>query len=453
MALRILNDSRLQQSEIIEVAGKPVFDWRQLQRWGVSQDELPPDSEIRFRELTFFEQYKWPIIGFLTLCVLQTSLIVALVAERRNRQKARMELRKRLEFETLLSERYKLATASGRVIVLDWDLETSNFFFDPMMKSLLGYEDGDVGNQFDDWLRLVHPDDVNLVWTRIQNHIHHGEPRFEVEHRSIQKQGGVRWFVASGTIIKDDEGRCVRVVGTDTDITERKLAAQEIQYLSMRLIESQDQERRRIARELHDGTVQNLAVISLGLQTLLKTKCPATFKQDVSEWRSLCDQSIQELRTLSYLLHPPMLDECGLIAALRWYLAGFSKRTGIVVDLVAQDIGKLPRELEMDMFRVVQECLSNVHRHSKSPTAQIRVEQAGAQVRVAVQDSGVGMQKIQGPRGSLDPASFGVGLSGMRQRLQYLGGVLEIESDNHGTTIFACIPIYPHSHIDQRYGS
>jgi two-component system NarL family sensor kinase len=142
------------------------------------------------------------------------------------------------------------------------------------------------------------------------------------------------------------------------------------------------------------------------------------------------------------LLHPPMLDEAGLLAALRWYLDGFAKRSGIGVELIAtQDVARLPSEIEMDLFRIVQECLANVHRHSGSSTAQVHVDRQIGQVVLRVQDQGRGMA---GQTLRDEPRSFGslgVGISGMRQRLRHLGGRLEIASNNHGTTITAVIPL------------
>ena len=172
------------------------------------------------------------------------------------------------------------------------------------------------------------------------------------------------------------------MVGTETDITKRKLAEQELQHLSARLLDSQDQERRRIARELHDGTAQNICAILLNLKSLNKSSAglPAKIQAALSDCYALCDQSLQEIRTLSYVLHPPLLDQTGLVAALRWFLDGFAQRSGIDVDMVAtSDVGRLPPEVEMDLFRVVQECLANVHRHSGSRTAQLWIErQAGS---------------------------------------------------------------------------
>jgi len=315
------------------------------------------------------------------------------------------------------------------------------------LKSFLGYEDQEIRDYFDDWVRLVHPEDVNLVLERARAHIHFGAPRFEAEHRFVQKNGGVRWFLASGTVVQNDQGTAVRMVGTDTDITERKLVEQELQHLSTRLLDLQDQERQRIARELHDGTAQNICAIGLNLEYLMKSlvALPVRFQQAFSECKALCDQSLREIRTLSYMLHPPVLDKAGLHAAVSWYLDGFTKRSGIDVDLIAtRDVGRLPPEIEMDLFRVVQECLANVHRHSGSRTAQVWMERQTSQVVLRVQDHGRGMPAKTAPGQGTEPddsRSFGVGLSGMRQRLRHVGGHLEIVSNNQGTTVTAVVPL------------
>ncbi|PYS28666.1 MAG: hypothetical protein DMG11_11845, partial [Acidobacteria bacterium] len=340
-------------------------------------------------------------------------------------------------------ERYQLATSSGRVAVWDWNLDTSDVYADPLLKSILGYEDHEIRNHFDDWIRLIHPEDVNLVMEGLRDHIEGRLPRFESEHRLLQKDGECRWFLASGTLVRSDGSAPLRMLGTVTDITQRKLVEQEMQLLSTCLLDAQDQERRRIARELHDGTAQNLWAIALNLGSLESQKAlPVRFRRTLSESRTLCTQSLEELRTLSYVLHPPMLDQAGLLASLRWYLAGFTKRTGIHAELVAtEDIGRLPARVEMDLFRIVQECLSNIHRHSGSRTAQVQLKLQPNQVMLLVQDQGRGMPVTITMAKPAQSGPSGVGLSGMAQRLRHLGGHLEIASDSQGTKITAIVPL------------
>lgn len=338
-------------------------------------------------------------------------------------------------------QRYKLATTSGAVVVWDWDFATSEVYADPLLNSLLGCEEHEIRN-FDDWMRLVHPEDVNLVLEGVRAHLDGELSRFAVEHRFVQRDGGVRWFSASGTVVRNEQGIAGRMVGTETDITERKLAEQELQHLSRRLLDLQDQERQRIARELHDGTAQNISAIGINLEYVRKAPVilPPKFRHALSECRTLCEQSLRELRTVAYVLHPPMLDHVGLFASLRSYVDGFAKRTGLDIELSAiGDVRSLPSEIEMDLFRIVQECVSNVHCHSGSRTAQVRLERRPTELILRVEDQGRGMP-VKSPRPEPE-GSFGVGLSGIRQRLRHLGGRLEIASTNTGTTITAIVPL------------
>jgi PAS domain S-box-containing protein len=434
LALRIMNGAQPKGLSVVEVPSVPMFDWRQLRRWGIDENRLPPRSEIHFKEQTVFEQYKWRILGALALCILQSVFIAGLLIERRRRRLAQEALRER-------QQRYKLATTSGQVVVWDWDLQTSEFYADPLLKSLLGYEDHEIGHHFDHWIRLVHPDDVNLLLERLRSHIDRGTGQFEAEHRFVLKDGSVRWFVTRGSVVHNNQGVAVRMIGTGTDITRRKLAEEELQLLSTRLLDAQDQERRRIARELHDGTAQHLCTVLFNLETLASTiKVPDDLQDTVSECRTSCTQALNELRTLSYLLHPPMLDFVGLSASLRWYLEGFSRRTGIDAKLTTTpDIGRLPGKIETDLFRIVQECLANIHRHSGSRTAQIRLELRATEVVLQVEDQGHGMS-LPAVNG-MNERPAGVGLSGIDQRLRYLGGHMQIESNSHGTTITAVVPL------------
>jgi len=217
---------------------------------------------------------------------------------------------------------------------------------------------------------------------------------------------------------------------------------QNLRELSARLMQLQDDERRRIARELHDSVGQtlaalgmNLAAVGLDIERLTKTA------MTVSDSAALVQELSQEVRTISHLLHPPLLDETGLASALRWYITGFAQRSKIEVDLdVPADFERLTRESETAIFRTVQECLTNIHRHSESPTARIRIAASGGQVCVEVEDRGKGIP----PEKQFEMAStgaIGVGIRGMRERLLQLGGSLDIHSNGKGTLIVARLPV------------
>jgi signal transduction histidine kinase len=215
-----------------------------------------------------------------------------------------------------------------------------------------------------------------------------------------------------------------------------------LRELSARLMQLQDDERRRIARELHDSVGQmlaalgmNLAAVGTDLERLTKTAVA------VNDSAALVQQLSQEVRTISHLLHPPLLDEAGLASALRWYVDGFAQRSKIKVDLeFPADFGRLSRESETAIFRTVQECLTNIHRHSESPTARIRIITSGSDIRVEVEDRGKGIP----PERQFEMESMGipgVGIRGMRERLRQLGGSLDIHSSGKGTLIVAHLPV------------
>jgi PAS domain S-box-containing protein len=231
--------------------------------------------------------------------------------------------------------------------------------------------------------------------------------------------------------------------GEDISVTRRaeeamRRGAQELSLLSSRLLDLQDGERRRIARELHDVTAQNLFAIHIALSGLSDRVGPKS-RSVLQECISLCEESREEIRTLSYLLHPPMLDEAGLVAAIKWYINGFSMRTGINVSFdTDQDLGRLPIDIETDLFRVVQECLANVHRHSGSRTASVELRRNEDGVVARVQDCGKGMPRHLRQRRQL--SSLGVGIPGMRERLGQHKGNLEIKSGPRGTRITATVP-------------
>ena len=216
----------------------------------------------------------------------------------------------------------------------------------------------------------------------------------------------------------------------------------DLRELSARLLQLQDDERRRIARELHDSVGQMLTALGLNLASVgadieRLTKAASTVKDSAA----LVQELSQEVRTISHLLHPPLLDEAGLASALRWYVEGFAQRSKIEIALeLPKDLGRLSRETETAVFRTVQECLTNIHRHSESPTAAVRVETSENFLRVQVEDRGKGISQEQ-QFAMAATGVAGVGIRGMRERLRQLGGSLDVRSDGKGTRVVAQLPI------------
>lgn len=228
----------------------------------------------------------------------------------------------------------------------------------------------------------------------------------------------------------------------NTDISALEQSESSMRQLSSYLMKLQDEERRRIARELHDSTGQKLAAAKLQLDTLVKSGNLKANEKKVSETAQWIDECFQEIRTLSQLLHPPLLDEAGLLSATRWMVDGFSDRAKIQIDLkLAGEVGRLPQPIELALFRVIQESLSNIHRHSGANKAQIRLARADGSVTLEVRDNGKGIPAEVLSNSRNRKQIVGVGILGMRERLSQLGGILEIDSNKSGTTVKAQVPV------------
>jgi two-component system NarL family sensor kinase len=262
----------------------------------------------------------------------------------------------------------------------------------------------------------------------------HGKPRTIRLTLSPNRELGLEAICAVATELTEivDANEALRVTETS------------LRQLSARLLQLQDEERRRIARDLHDVTGQKIAVLSMSLDRLarLTEQRKPEAKESVKESREIVGQIGEEIRTLSYLLHPPLLDECGLASAVHWYAEGFEKRSGIKLEVsIGEDIPRLPIDAETTLFRVVQESLTNVHRYSGSASAKIKVSKDAGEVRLEIIDYGHGT-KTGTARARLDgSAPLGVGIPGMRERLHQLGGELIVDFASTGTRVTATLPV------------
>jgi two-component system NarL family sensor kinase len=261
-----------------------------------------------------------------------------------------------------------------------------------------------------------------------------GKPRTVRLTLSPNRELGLEAICAVATELTEivDANQALRVTETS------------LRQLSARLLQLQDEERRRIARDLHDITGQKIAVLSMSLDRLarLTEQRKPEAKDSIKESREIVSQIGEEIRTLSYILHPPLLDECGLASAVHWYAEGFQKRSSIKLEVeVDADLPRLPADAETTLFRVVQESLTNVHRYSGSSSAKIRISKSSGEVLLEVIDYGHGI-KSGTARAKLDgPAPLGVGIPGMRERLHQLGGELSVDFGTSGTRVAATLPI------------
>jgi signal transduction histidine kinase len=213
--------------------------------------------------------------------------------------------------------------------------------------------------------------------------------------------------------------------------------------LSGRLLALQDEERRRLALDLHDSTGQRLAALTMNLDVVGRaTKAlDARTRRALAESRSLADQCAREVRTFAYLLHPPLLDEVGLLSTVRWYAEGFANRSGIHVALDLGEIGRLPGPVETALFRVVQEALTNVHRHASTTTASIRLTATADAVALEIHDAGHGLSDTVTQDTGTPAETLGVGIQGMRERVRQLGGTFDVEFTDTGTTVRVRVPM------------
>jgi PAS domain S-box-containing protein len=329
------------------------------------------------------------------------------------------------------------------------------------------------------WQKVHHPHHIQRVADRMAHCFAEGE-EWEDTYPLRAKDGSYRWFLSRAVPIKNADGNVERWFGTSTDITEqrnveealrqnnelteakvkartqqladtlaaveseihvRKQTEQQLRVLSARLLRLQDEERRRIARELHDSVGQLLAAIKMNIAVTRATSLEPKAAKAVAENEELINQISTEIRTISHLLHPPLLDEVGFSSAAQWCVEGFTKRSGIQLSLDLSAAPHLGKEQELALFRVLQEGLSNILRHSGSMSAEIRLFAEGDSAVLSIRDYGKGIPAEELAVFSQTGAGVGVGLGGMKQRVRDLGGHLKVESDSGGTTVLVSLPI------------
>jgi PAS domain S-box-containing protein len=338
-------------------------------------------------------------------------------------------------------QRFRVITDSSPILVWMSGLDKLCYYFNKVWLDFVGRTiEQESGNG---WAENVHPEDFERCLQIYASNFDARRP-FEMEYRMRHHTGQYRWILDRGVPRYAPDGTFEGYVGGCFDIHDQKAAGEKIRIAEdmTRLMKAQDEERRRIARELHDSAGQTLAVLAISLAQLVRQVggIAPELAGEGKEIEAMLQQLNSEIRTTSYLLHPPLLDEIGLASALSCYLEGLAERSQVAITLdVADNIGRLPSDMELAIFRLVQECLTNIHRHSASKTALIQIALVGESIRIQVQDHGKGISperllEIQS-RGS------GVGIMGIRERIRPFHGEMRIDSNGSGTSVIVNIPM------------
>jgi PAS domain S-box-containing protein len=355
-----------------------------------------------------------------------------------------VEVTKRRQMEEALHEsheRYALAAASGCVGLWDLNLETGDMFVDPALKALLGYADHEIPNRLEDWGRHVHPDDMERAWRDVNEFMAGRLPRLESEHRMVHRDGSVRWFLARGAAERRPDGTVYRLLGVDTDVTERRRAEDELRRsraelkrLAGRLIVAQEDERRRIARELHDELNQRVAALGIGISRLGQVQ-GEEMDAKAAQLAGQVERLAERIRGLSHRMHPAVLEHAGLVPALRSVCEEFGRLEGVRTEFRVENVeGPYPPGLALAVYRVAQEALRNVARHSGALAARVTLAGVDGGLELVIADRGAGF----------DPAAVGpqgLGLVSMAERVHLEGGDFEVVSaPGTGTTLRARFP-------------
>ena len=403
----------------------------------INPSETSPSGHTRIifgYELPLWQQYKWQITGVTAVILLQTLLITGLLIERSRKRRpadthGKSEERLAQAFRANPQPMTLATLADGRFV----DVNESFLI-------MSGYTRNEVIGHTSVELQMFESSaqrSASLVKPlKTTGSVRNLEIRLRI------KDGSFRYLLSSAELLEVGGEECILVASSD--ITDRKESEHQLAELTARLLRTQDEERRHIARELHDVTAQDLGLILLNLAHVQNaaSSLDQQSRDKLSQSLALGEQALKEIRTLSYVLHPPLLDQAGLITALQWYVKGFNERSGVKVTFTetGNDGHRMPPEVEYALFRVVQECLTNIRRHTNSETAEIYLRRTPDEVLLGVHDRGKS-HKLEMSSNGDGIESIGVGIPGMRHRLNQLGGSLLVDSDLDGTTVTAMVPV------------
>jgi PAS domain S-box-containing protein len=429
MVARVLSGEQLQNIPIVHDSDLQVrVDWRALQRWHISESALPPGTVVEYRQPTFWQRDRKYILIAMILIAAQAVLIAGLLLQRRRKRKAEAVL---LESE----ERFRVMADSTPSLVWMCDERGRITYLNGRRIAFTG-PDPNTGYG-DNWITHVHPDDVERVLGTLYEALKSKQP-FSQEYRLRRSDGVYRWMFDVASPRVNGDGSFGGFIGSAIDTTDQKLAQQALEKVSGQLIEAQEQERSRIARDLHDDICQRLALLSMEIERANRTSNgpPTATKQNLEDIRKHCSEIADDVQTLSHKLHSSTLEYLGVVAAVRAFCSEFSKQHQVSVEFSDRNVpAHLPKDISLCLFRVAQEALHNAVKYSETNKFFVALYAIEDEIQLVVRDAGAGFDVEEAKK------NRGLGLVSMQERIHLVHGRFAVDSKRgKGTRIFAAVP-------------
>jgi PAS domain S-box-containing protein len=428
LAARLLSGERPDDIPVVHGPRALVHvDWRQLQRWNLPESALPPGTMISYRQPTPWERYAKYAGAVLLVVLVQAVLIIGLLWQRARNRKADLHLRES-------EKRFRLMANTTPALVWMCDREGTVTYLNDRRIDFTGR---DLATGFDDtWSAFIHPDDIESVQAANKRGLVQ-QKEYSKEYRLRRRDGVYRWMLDIAAPRVNGDGSFAGFVGSAADITDQKLAQEALEKIGGKLIEAQEEERSRIARELHDDICQRLALLSMELEQANRGSNSPGGSAKIEEIRRHCAQIAGDVQALSHKLHSSKLEYLGLAPAIRSFCREFAQQHDVSVRFADENVpGFLPRDISLSLFRVTQEALQNALKHSGVRGFSVSLRGLANEVQLEVSDLGAGFDV---ERTKLDR---GLGLVSMQERAHLVHGSFTIESAvNGGTKILVRVPL------------
>ena len=426
---RVLSGERPENIPIVDDSDLQVHvDWRALQRWHISESALPPGTVVEYRQLTFWQRDRKYIVIAIVLIVAQALLIAGLLFQRTRKRKAEAIL---LESE----ERFQVMADTTPSLVWMCDGRGRITYLNGRRIAFTGTDAG--AGYGDTWITYVHPDDVERMLGTLYGALEIKQP-FSQEYRLRRSDGAYRWMFDVASPRVNGDGSFGGFIGSAIDTTDQKLAQQALEKVSGQLIEAQEQERSRIARDLHDDICQRLALLSMEIDQANRAShgSVAATKSDLENIGKHCAEIAVDVQSLSHQLHSSTLDYLGVVAAIRAFCRELSKQHPASIEFTDRNVPKhLPRDISLCLFRIAQEALHNAVKYSGTNQFCVDLSATEEEVQLVVRDAGAGFDVEEAKR------NRGLGLVSMQERVNLVHGRFSVESKpGQGTRIFAAVP-------------